>query len=66
MSDAQGSGEGPGIGKPPGPALPGPMPKPGTHTREILAEIGFVPAKVEDMIARGVAAEQWCDKHLPE
>ena len=46
--------------------VPGPMPKPGTHSREILREIGLTAEEIEAMIADGQVAEQWCDKYLPE
>ncbi len=46
-------------------AVPGPMPKPGTHSREILREIGLTAEEIEAMIADGLVAEQWCDKYLP-
>jgi crotonobetainyl-CoA:carnitine CoA-transferase CaiB-like acyl-CoA transferase len=47
-------------------SVPGPMPKPGTHTRTILTEFGFGRAEIEDMISRRIAGEQWCEKYLPE
>lgn len=40
-------------GTPTGPA--GPAPKLGEHTRQVLAEAGYDPAAVEDLIARGAA-----------
>ena len=46
--------------------VPGPMPKPGTHSREILSELGYADKEIDAMIADGVVVEQWCDKYLPE
>jgi len=43
-----------------------PMPKPGAHTRSILAELGYDTGEIEHMISSCVAAEQWCEKYLPE
>ena len=46
--------------------IPGPMPKYGAQTREILARIGYREAEVEQMIECGAAATQWCERYLPE
>jgi len=46
--------------------IPGPMPKYGEHTREVLASLGFAEAEIEDMIRERVAGLQWSDKYLPE
>ena len=44
----------------------GPMPKPGVHTRSVLAPLGYDAAEVGHMIANRIAAERWCAKYLPE
>jgi crotonobetainyl-CoA:carnitine CoA-transferase CaiB-like acyl-CoA transferase len=31
--------------------------KPGQHTRDALADAGYSPAEIEDLIGRGVAAD---------
>ncbi|XKE47113.1 CoA transferase [Halomonas organivorans] len=46
--------------------LPGPAPKPGTHTRTVLARTGFSEAEIDAMIAKGAAGERWSAKYLPE
>ena len=46
--------------------IPGPMPKPGAHSREILSELGLATDEIEMMIADGLVAEEWCRKYLPE
>ncbi len=45
--------------------VPGPMPKYGAHTREILAEIGFDPGEIQRLIDAGIAAESWSEDYLP-
>ncbi|TNF86005.1 MAG: hypothetical protein JSU67_04470, partial [Gammaproteobacteria bacterium] len=45
---------------------PGPMPKYGQHTREILQRLGYDAERIDEMIAGGVAALAWSDKYLPE
>ena len=40
-------------------------PKQGTHTREILGELGYDDDYVDDLIARGVAKEQLHQYYLP-
>ena len=42
------------------------MPKPGTHSREILADFGFSAGEIDEMIADGLVAEEWCSRYLPE
>lgn len=44
-----------------------PAPAPGTHTREILQEIGVPPAEIERHVTSGVARESWSvlKKYLP-
>ena len=46
--------------------VPGPMPKYGEHTFEILERTGFNRAQIEKMIETGAAGLQWSDKYLPE
>ena len=37
--------------------MPSPAVRPGAHTREILAELGYDDAAVDDLLAAGVVAE---------
>lgn len=46
--------------------LPAPAPKPGTHTRAILARVGFSKEKIEMLIDKGAAGERWSSRYLPE
>jgi len=46
--------------------IPGPMPKYGAQTRDILARLGYGEAEIQQMIDSGTAAAQWCDRYLPE
>lgn len=46
--------------------IPGPMPKPGTHSREILIELGYNAEEIDGMIADGAVSESWCSRYLPE
>ena len=46
--------------------FPGPAPKYGAHTREVLAGLGYTEAQIDAMIAAGVAAESWSARYLPE
>ncbi|MDJ0778739.1 MAG: CoA transferase [Gammaproteobacteria bacterium] len=46
--------------------IPGPMPKYGQHSREILRETGYDDDAIESMIAGRVVALQWSEKYLPE
>ncbi|MEL7011922.1 MAG: CoA transferase [Pseudomonadota bacterium] len=46
--------------------IPGPAPKYGDHTRAILSKLGYSKRKIQDMIDRGVAADHWAEKYLPE
>jgi crotonobetainyl-CoA:carnitine CoA-transferase CaiB-like acyl-CoA transferase len=45
--------------------LTDPMPKIGSHTRQILGELGHDDAQIDRWIAEGVAAEQIHDAYLP-
>ena len=40
-------------------------PKQGTHTREILGELGYDDDYVDDLIAQGIAKEQLHKYYLP-
>jgi crotonobetainyl-CoA:carnitine CoA-transferase CaiB-like acyl-CoA transferase len=46
--------------------IPGPMPKPGAQSREILSDLGLATDEIEMMIADVLVAEEWCRKYLPE
>ncbi|MEE8226250.1 MAG: hypothetical protein V3R30_05490, partial [Kiloniellales bacterium] len=46
--------------------VPGPAPKYGAQTREILTELGYGGQEVEVLIAQGVVAESWSEDYLPE
>jgi crotonobetainyl-CoA:carnitine CoA-transferase CaiB-like acyl-CoA transferase len=46
--------------------IPGPAPKYGQHTREVLARAGYADDEIGRMIESGAASESWSDKYLPE
>jgi crotonobetainyl-CoA:carnitine CoA-transferase CaiB-like acyl-CoA transferase len=46
--------------------VPGPAPKYGAQTREILTDLGYGVQEVETLIAQGVVAESWSEDYLPE
>ena len=46
--------------------IPGPMPKYGVDTREILQSLGMSASEIDCMIANGSAGEKWSEKYLPE
>lgn len=46
--------------------LPGPMPKYGTHTREILLKLGQSPDDIELLIDKGIVATEWSKRYLPD
>jgi crotonobetainyl-CoA:carnitine CoA-transferase CaiB-like acyl-CoA transferase len=46
--------------------IPGPAPKYGQQTREILAGLGYGEDEIQSMIDTSAAAESWSDKYLPE
>ncbi len=46
-------------------SIPGPAPKYGENTREILSKMGYDDKEIQGMIDRGVAAEHWSEKYLP-
>lgn len=46
--------------------IPGPAPKYGKDTRELLARLGYAENEIQRMIESGAAAESWSDKYLPE
>ncbi|WP_293572776.1 CoA transferase [Phaeobacter sp.] len=45
--------------------IPGPMPKYGAHTREILQRLGYSDTQITEMIDRGDAGTSWSDRYLP-
>lgn len=46
--------------------VPGPAPKYGEHTGIILERLGFADNASKDLFARGVVADQWSERYLPE
>lgn len=46
--------------------IPGPMPKYGSHTRDVLRTLGYEPSAIDAMITSGAAGESWSSKFLPE
>lgn len=46
--------------------IPGPAPKYGQDTREILTRLGYGDTEIQRMIEKAVAAESWSEKYLPE
>ncbi|RWE07220.1 MAG: CoA transferase, partial [Mesorhizobium sp.] len=46
--------------------IPGPMPRYGAHTREVLSELGYGDNSIKAMLAAGAAGERWSEKYLPE
>ena len=46
--------------------IPGPMPKYGQHTWEILGRLGYSADQITAMIASGAAGERWSENYLPE
>jgi len=46
--------------------IPNPMPKYGSHTREILQELGYSADEINNLIAEQVAGESWSRHYLPE
>ncbi|MCP4389605.1 MAG: CoA transferase [Gammaproteobacteria bacterium] len=45
---------------------PGPMPKYGQHTRELLQRLGYTDEAIDAMIESGVAGTSWSEHYLPE
>ena len=45
--------------------VPGPAPKYGAQSREILAEIGYGADEIDALIAEDVVAESWSEDYLP-
>jgi crotonobetainyl-CoA:carnitine CoA-transferase CaiB-like acyl-CoA transferase len=46
--------------------IPGPMPKYGAQTRQILGRLGYAENAIDKMLADGIASESWSEKYLPE
>ncbi len=45
--------------------IPGPMPKYGQHTVEVLQRIGYGDAEIEAMVVSGAAGLSWSKRYLP-
>ncbi len=46
--------------------IPGPAQKYGADTHAVLVELGFNETQIDQMVAKGQAAESWSEKYLPE
>ncbi|WP_120500459.1 CoA transferase [Roseovarius sp. EL26] len=46
--------------------IPGPMPKYGQHTHDILIRLGYSSDQINEMIETGAAGENWSENYLPE
>jgi len=46
--------------------MPGPAPKYGADTREVLALAGYTADQVDALISSGAAATSWAKRYLPE
>ena len=46
--------------------VPGPAPKYGQQTREVLSRLGYSADEIEALIASGAAGESWSSRYLPE
>ncbi|WP_457941107.1 CoA transferase [Mesorhizobium sp. 10J20-29] len=46
--------------------IPGPMPKYGAHTREVLRRVGYTANAIDTMLASGAVGDRWSEKYLPE
>ena len=46
--------------------IPGPTPKYGARTRNILAGVGYDTKQIDAMIGPGEAGESWSTMYLPE
>ena len=42
-----------------------PMPKLGSHTREVLLDLGYSDAEVDELISKKVASESFHEDYLP-
>ncbi|WP_192258101.1 CoA transferase [Mesorhizobium caraganae] len=46
--------------------VPNPLPKYGTHTREVLGRLGYDANAIDALLVAGVAGESWSEKYLPD
>ena len=46
--------------------VPGPAPKYGAQSREVLAELGYGTGEIDALISNGVVSESWSVDYLPE
>ncbi len=47
-------------------AVPEVAPKYGSHTRPLLARLGFAPGEINALIGAGVVADSWSESYLPD
>ena len=46
--------------------IPGPAPKYGAHSEQILGRLGYDPEEITQLIKDGIVGLKWSDKYLPE
>lgn len=46
--------------------IPGPAPKYGSHTKDVLRSLGYGEERISTMLAKGEAGESWSGRYLPE
>ena len=46
--------------------IPGPMPKYGQHTRQILRDLGYSDNEINTLLQQGIAGLSWSENYLPE
>ncbi len=46
--------------------VPGPAPKYGDHTRQILGALGYDAEQIDSLLEQGVIGESWSERYFPE